>query len=165
MSLGWIILEMFLQTVFQGRQRVQQADVAVVFVGEESILSGEAYCPAGLRLQGVQSELASSHRETGTPCMYCDHGRTSLIFSESYALSDAVLYAWHPGTMGGPAIAELLGREVLSGKLPVTFLVRSVRFRSIIIIIIPVVPPQEMKRYLMIFLSVPAIFIGEPPII
>jgi beta-glucosidase len=35
---------------------------------------------------------------------------------------DAILFAWHPGTMGGPAITELLfGEECPSGKLPVTF--------------------------------------------
>jgi len=34
----------------------------------------------------------------------------------------AVLYAWHPGTMGGPAISDLLfGKASPSGKLPVTF--------------------------------------------
>lgn len=34
----------------------------------------------------------------------------------------AVLYNFHPGTMGGPAIADLLfGKEVPSGKTPVTF--------------------------------------------
>jgi beta-glucosidase len=35
---------------------------------------------------------------------------------------DAILYAWHPGTMAGPACVDLLfGIESPSGKLPVTF--------------------------------------------
>jgi beta-glucosidase len=38
------------------------------------------------------------------------------------AKAGAVLYAWHPGTMGGPAIANLLlGRAAPSGRLPITF--------------------------------------------
>jgi beta-glucosidase len=45
-----------------------------------------------------------------------------LTFHDVAAKVDAVLYAWHPGTMGGPALAELLfGRTVPSGRLPVTF--------------------------------------------
>ena len=36
---------------------------------------------------------------------------------------DAMLYSFHPGTMGGPALADLIkGKAVPSGKLPMTFL-------------------------------------------
>ena len=45
-----------------------------------------------------------------------------LTFHQTAAQVRAVLWAWHPGTMGGPAIAELLfGLTVPSGKLTVTF--------------------------------------------
>ena len=39
---------------------------------------------------------------------------------------DALLFAWHPGTMAGPAIVDLLfGVESPSGRLPATFPVMS----------------------------------------
>jgi beta-glucosidase len=45
-----------------------------------------------------------------------------LTFHETASQVKAVLWAWHPGSMGGPAIADLLfGRAVPSGKLTVTF--------------------------------------------
>jgi len=45
-----------------------------------------------------------------------------LTFSRSADHADAVLYAWHPGTMAGPALADVLfGSAAPSGKLTVSF--------------------------------------------
>jgi beta-glucosidase len=48
-------------------------------------------------------------------------GRPLTIGGE-VAAAGAVLYSFHPGTMGGPALADLLlGRASPSGRLPMTF--------------------------------------------
>jgi hypothetical protein len=45
-----------------------------------------------------------------------------LVLTEVIEDLDAVLFAWHPGMMGGAALTDLLfGVESPSGKLPVTF--------------------------------------------
>ena len=45
-----------------------------------------------------------------------------VTFEVVEPLMNAILYAWHPGTMAGPALVDLLFGEVSpSGKLPVTF--------------------------------------------
>ena len=100
----------------------RRADVVVCFVGEESILSGEAHSLANLDLQGAQSQLIKSLAATGKPVVtVVMAGRQLTIFDEVEA-SDAVLYSFHPGTMGGPAIADILfGKVNPSGKTPVTF--------------------------------------------
>ncbi len=100
----------------------QKSDAIVVFVGEESILSGEAHCLAELNLQGEQSTLIKELKKTGKPIIMVVMAGRPLTIAEEVDLSDAVLYAWHPGTMGGPAIADMIfGKTVPSGKLPVTF--------------------------------------------
>lgn len=99
-----------------------RADVILAFVGEESILSGEAHCLADLNLQGAQPELIAALARTGKPVVTVVMAGRPLTIGKEAALSAAVLYSFHPGTMGGPAIADLLfGKEVPSGKTPVTF--------------------------------------------
>ncbi len=99
-----------------------RADVVLVCVGEESILSGEAHSLADLHLQGAQNELIATLAKTGKPLVTVIMAGRPLTIEQEVNLSDAVLYAFHPGTMGGPAIADLLfGKVAPSGKTPVTF--------------------------------------------
>ena len=98
------------------------SDVAILFLGEESILSGEAHSRADISLPGDQAELVRRIRETGKPVVAVILAGRPLTLTNIVDQVDAILYAWHPGTMGGPAIADLLfGVESPSGKLPATF--------------------------------------------
>lgn len=100
----------------------RQADIALIFVGEEAILSGEAHSLADLNLQGAQSELIASVAKTGKPVVTIVMAGRPLTIERDVQVSEAVLYNFHPGTMGGPAIVDILfGKAVPSGKTPITF--------------------------------------------
>ena len=99
-----------------------EADAVVLFLGEESILSGEAHSRADISLPGAQAELVRRVRATGKPIIAVILAGRPLTLTNIVDEVDAILYAWHPGTMGGPAVADILfGVESPSGKLPVTF--------------------------------------------
>lgn len=98
-------------------------DAVVVCVGEEAILSGEAHCLSQINLQGAQSELIKALNTTGKPIVVVVIAGRALTIERDLAECDAMLYSFHPGTMGGEAIADLItGRAVPSGKAPMTFL-------------------------------------------
>ena len=100
----------------------RQADVILYFAGEEAILSGEAHCRADISMPGAQTQLLAALKETGKPIVTIIMAGRPLTIEKEVELSDAVLYAFHGGTMAGPAIADLLfGKAIPSGKLPVTF--------------------------------------------
>lgn len=104
------------------RSAAHKADAIVVCVGEEAILSGEAHSLSDLNLQGAQSQLIAAAKKTGKPVITVIMAGRQLAIEGDVNNSDAVLYSFHPGTMGGEAIADLLmGRSVPSGKSPVTF--------------------------------------------
>jgi beta-glucosidase len=103
-------------------EAARKADVVLAFVGEEAILSGEAHCLADLNLQGAQSQFIHALAETGKPVVTIVMAGRPLTIEKEVEESAALLYLFHPGTMGGPAIADLLwGNAVPSGKTPVTF--------------------------------------------
>ena len=99
-----------------------KSDAVLLFLGEESILSGEAHSRADIGLPGDQVELVRRIRATGKPVIAVILAGRPLTLSDMVDEVDAILYAWHPGTMGGPAIADLIfGIASPSGKLPATF--------------------------------------------
>jgi len=100
----------------------QQADVILYFCGEDAKMSGEGHSRAFITLPGVQTELLTKLTKLGKPIVTIIMAGRPLDLSGIDTLSNAILYAWHPGTMGGPAISEiLLGKSNPSGRLPMTF--------------------------------------------
>lgn len=105
------------------RNAAAKADAVLVFVGEEAILSGEAHSMSDLDLKGAQSELIAEIAKTGKPVVTVVIAGRPLTIEKDLANCDAMLYCFHPGTMGGSAIADLIkGYESPSGKLPMTFI-------------------------------------------
>ena len=103
-------------------EAASKSDAVLLFLGEESILSGEAHSRADIGLPGDQVELVRRVRAAGRPVIAVILAGRPLTLSDIVDEVDAILYAWHPGAMGGPAIADLLfGVESPSGKLPATF--------------------------------------------
>jgi beta-glucosidase len=98
-----------------------KSDVALMFLGEEAVLSGEAHCRADITLPGNQADLIDAVAATATPIVLIVLAGRPLALENVAKKVAAILYAWHPGTMAGPAINDLLfGLESPSGKLPVT---------------------------------------------
>lgn len=103
-------------------EAAESSDAVIVVVGEESFMSGEAHSRANIDLPGHQVQLIEAVANTGKPVIVVIMAGRPLTIENMLDHADAILYAWHPGTMGGPAIADLIfGLESPSGKLPVTF--------------------------------------------
>lgn len=100
----------------------KKADVVLAFMGEEAIMSGEAHCLTDITLKGDQRKMIEALHATGKPVVLNIMAGRPLELDFEIAHSDAILYSFHPGTMGGPAVAQLIfGDETPSGKTPITF--------------------------------------------
>ena len=98
------------------------SDVVVFVGGEEAILSGEARTRTEISLPGAQERLIHVLAETGKPIVLVVMAGRPLVLERVLPQVDAVLYAWHPGTMAGPALRDVLtGTANPSGKLPISF--------------------------------------------
>jgi len=102
--------------------KVRQAEVAIVALGENERMSGEAASRATCDLPGVQSELLQKIVATGVPTVLILTNGRPLTITWPAAHVPAILETWFLGVQAGSAIADVLfGDENPSGKLPVTF--------------------------------------------
>ena len=86
----------------------RNSDVVVLAIGENQARSGEAASRSNIDIPGIQEELALELIGTGTPVVVLIMAERPLTFSRLNETASTILYAWHPGTRGGDAIADIL---------------------------------------------------------
>ncbi len=98
------------------------ADAVVAVLGEAGDMSGEAGSRAFLTLPGVQQQLLEALVATGRPLVLVLMAGRPLDIRWAAEQAPAILMAWHPGTEGGHAIADVLfGDAEPGGRLPVSW--------------------------------------------
>ncbi|WP_072397256.1 glycoside hydrolase family 3 N-terminal domain-containing protein [Hyphomicrobium sp. CS1GBMeth3] len=123
------------------------ADLIVLALSEDCTFSGEGTSRVDLGLSGVQGELFDALAELGKPLVLVIETGRPLAIEEVAAKASAVLIAWHPGTEGRTALAEILAGAIApSGKLPMTF-PRSVGQIPIAYNDLPTSRPAKGDRY------------------
>jgi beta-glucosidase len=102
--------------------KARYCDVAVAAVGEFPHRSGEANSVTSIELPPGQMEFLEGLKRVGVPIVAVVFGGRPLALTRLSEIADAILFAWHPGTLGSIAIAEILsGKTAPSGRLPITF--------------------------------------------
>lgn len=104
------------------RAAADGADVVIVALGEAESQSGENTSRTNIDLSGPQLDLLREIKAAGKPVVLLLMAGRPLMIEAVEPLVDAVLVGWHPGTMGGPGIADVLtGVYNPAGRLPVTW--------------------------------------------
>jgi len=97
-------------------------DVIVFVGGEEAILSGEAHSRGNIKLPGAQEQLLAELTKLNKPIVLAIMAGRPINITNYLKDMQAVLMMWHPGTMGGPALKEMLfGNAEPGGRLPVSW--------------------------------------------
>lgn len=96
----------------------KDCDVIILALGESSDMSGEANCRADIGLPGVQEKLVDELAKLNKPIVTVLFNGRPLDLKNVSKKTSAILEAWHPGTEGGNAVADILFGDVNpSGKL------------------------------------------------
>lgn len=100
----------------------RQAEVALIYVGDDNRTIGESRTRVSLDLAGRQKELIRAVQATGTPVVLVLFNGRPITLNWEDANVDAIVEAWFPGEFSGQAVAEVLfGAYNPGGKLSTTF--------------------------------------------
>src|ERR1700736_4003752 len=104
------------------REICQDADLAVLCLGEAARMSGEAASRANPGLPGVQGALAEVIFDLGIPVVALISSGRPLTIAAIVEKARAVVATWFLGVEAGNAIADVLtGKFNPTGRLPVTW--------------------------------------------
>lgn len=125
---GCNVLRTDINEIRDARKAAENADVAVVVVGENERrapdrtgTNGEGRDIASLDLTGLQEDLVKAVYETGTPTIVVLINGRPLSIRWIAEHVPAIVEAWNCGEKGGSAIADVLfGNYNPSGRLPIT---------------------------------------------
>lgn len=99
-----------------------RSDLVVLVVGEDFYMSGEQASRVSLSLPGRQQALIDAVVALGKPVVLVMMNGRPLDIREAQGKVPAILEAWHPGSEGGAAVANVLFGDVNpGGKLPITW--------------------------------------------
>lgn len=100
----------------------EQSDICIVAVGEKWQITGEGKTMPNIELPKDQMDAIRKAKSLGKKVIAVFFAGRPLAFSDIIDECDAVLWAWHGGTMCGLAASEILfGYFNPCGKLPITF--------------------------------------------
>ena len=99
---------------------LNQADVAIAVVGEESYTEGEGD-DADLELSPQDKRELQKVQASGKPVVVILVSGRPMIVSEEIDNWDALVAAWLPGTEGGGVADVIFGDYNFTGKLPVSW--------------------------------------------
>ncbi len=116
--LGWD----YEPSIEQAAKVASEADLAIVFVGEDRSVQEESHDRSRLSLPGVQENLIKEVYKANPKTIVVLINGAPLSIDWTKANIPGIIEAWFPGEEGGKAIADvILGDYNPGGKLPITF--------------------------------------------